>query len=175
MLWTRWQLGTAIGWDLDANKCYAKSDSFFVSSFSSFLQPATVPRQNLPCFTALKNIISNHLALSRLWHVMNEMAAWKCDWMGSRCHFMLREDGLFFRLFFFLLFFATRDRAKTKPPLLHRVEKYNIKSTCSLTSLTCYELDGSLDLRLDGISMPFNATRSPTLFSSLFLSPLFCN
>ena len=42
-----------------------------------------------------------------------------------------------------------------KPPLLHRVEKYNIKIPCSLTSLACYEWDGSLELRLDGISMPF--------------------
>ena len=58
-----------------------------------------------------------------------------------------------------ILFFSHATTAKPyveKPPLLHRVEKYNIKLPCSLTSLTCYEWDGSLELRLDGISMPFS-------------------
>lgn len=55
-------------------------------------------------------------------------------------------------------------------PLLHRIEKWNPKSPCSLTPLTCYESDGNLESPLKGISMPFNATRDLTK-SYLVASP----
>ena len=75
----------------------------------------------LPCFTALKNEIPNHLALSRLWHAMNQLArTWNRHWKGPRCHSMLREIW------------------QNPILLLHRVEKWNPKLPCSLT-FSCYE------------------------------------
>ena len=103
----------------------------------------------------------SNVALSRLWHVMNQMLTWNCHWMlGSRRHSMLRGIRLFFvcPLTFSSSFFVTHDRTyEENPPLLHSLEKWNSKLSCSLTSLICYESDDNLELWLNGIS------RNPTL------------
>ena len=101
----------------------------------------------------------SNVALSRLWHVMNQMITWNCHWMlGSRRHSMLRGIRLFFvcPLTFSSSFFVTHDRTyEENPPLLHSLEKWNSKLSCSLTSLICYESDDNLELWLNEISMPF--------------------
>lgn len=99
----------------------------------------------LPCFTALKNEIPNHLALSRLWHAMNQMATWNRHWKGSRCHSMLREIW------------------QNPILLLHRVEKWNPKLPCSLTFL-CYESHGKLELPLKMGSRCHSKLREIRLF-----------